>query len=419
MSIHQSETRESSRRFLYVVSEGFPPTVFDSQVLDHLRAMESQGICFDLVVFERLMGILPNWKRDIRQLKEVRSQINGQVYFQLLVTTFLGWDFWVPQWQLYWILKKYGRTTQKVIHARTQTSAALALGLKKWIPKMKVIFDMRGDSPAEYLLSVEKAGADPLASLVQRKFAKLKNIERQAVKGSDAIICVSGAMRERVLKEYGVASEKIRVVPTAASARKFNWDPAERAIVRRELGVEDEFVLIYTGSLRAYQLLEGLVDFFRKLLASRSNLHLLLITPQKTEAEQSLHIALPHGTYSVRSASHIEMFRWLNAADAGLLLRESNAVNQVAAPTKFAEYLMCGLPVVMTAGIGDYSELATKENAGIVLRGNEWHRELNERWGELESLVDQNSREHIARFGKQQFTHERFTGLFTTLYLGL
>ena len=86
------------------------------------------------------------------------------------------------------------------------------------------------------------------------------------------------------------------------------------------------------------------------------------------------------------------------------------------APTKFAEYLLCGLPVVMTAGIGDFSQLAKKENLGIVLGGNHWSEDLHAQWGELNSLSDPIRREQIAQLGKQMFSNEHFANVLTPLY---
>ena len=416
MNKHTQEMQIGSIRFLYIVTEGFPPTVFDSQVVDYLRMMESQGIVFELVVFERLLAIFPNWRRNLRRLHEVRAQLNGRIHFRFLITTFLGWDFWVPQQQLYWIAKPPDQFVRTVIHARTQTSAAIALRLKHWIPKTRVVFDMRGDTPAEYLLHVEKSGGDIRSGSVQKKHEKLKRIERQVVKDSDAILCVSEVMRDKIVGEYLVPSQKIHVIPTVANTRKFSWNPQLRNAVRKELGIEDKFAFVYAGSIRAYQSLKLLLDFFRKVQEHRPEVHLLLITPQRTEAEQSLYRSLSPDTYTIRSASHDEMARWLNAADAGLLLREFNAVNQVAAPTKFAEYLLCGLPVVMTKGIGDFSELAKQEALGIVLEGSHWEEELHARWNELDSLTDFIQRERIAQKGKQMFSNERFAEYILPVY---
>jgi hypothetical protein len=44
-------------------------------------------------------------------------------------------------------------------------------------------------------------------------------------------------------------------------------------------------------------------------------------------------------------------------------------VNEVASPVKFGEYLASGLPVVMSAGIGDYSELVRRKKVGVILKG--------------------------------------------------
>jgi glycosyltransferase involved in cell wall biosynthesis len=39
----------------------------------------------------------------------------------------------------------------------------------------------------------------------------------------------------------------------------------------------------------------------------------------------------------------------------------------VSSPVKIAEYLGCGLPVILTHGIGEYSNLILNSNLGLVL----------------------------------------------------
>jgi glycosyltransferase involved in cell wall biosynthesis len=48
----------------------------------------------------------------------------------------------------------------------------------------------------------------------------------------------------------------------------------------------------------------------------------------------------------------------------GLLLREDTLTNRVASPVKFAEYLRCGLPVILTPYIGDFYGLVRSEDVG-------------------------------------------------------
>ena len=50
----------------------------------------------------------------------------------------------------------------------------------------------------------------------------------------------------------------------------------------------------------------------------------------------------------------------MNAADAAFMLRDSIDTNRVASPTKFAEYCLAGLPVIMTEAVKDAYALAQR-----------------------------------------------------------
>jgi len=42
-------------------------------------------------------------------------------------------------------------------------------------------------------------------------------------------------------------------------------------------------------------------------------------------------------------------------------------VNEISSPLKFGEYLACGVPVIMSEGVGDFSQLAHREGIGVVV----------------------------------------------------
>jgi glycosyltransferase involved in cell wall biosynthesis len=48
-------------------------------------------------------------------------------------------------------------------------------------------------------------------------------------------------------------------------------------------------------------------------------------------------------------------------------MRHDNTVNNVASPVKVGEYLACGLPVILTRGIGDYSDMLPAAGVGMLL----------------------------------------------------
>jgi hypothetical protein len=57
-------------------------------------------------------------------------------------------------------------------------------------------------------------------------------------------------------------------------------------------------------------------------------------------------------------------------ADYGILIREKSITNQVASPVKFAEYLACGLQVLISEGIGDFTDFVKQLNCGHVFNEN-------------------------------------------------
>ena len=57
------------------------------------------------------------------------------------------------------------------------------------------------------------------------------------------------------------------------------------------------------------------------------------------------------------------------AADAAVILRAPDLVNRVSCPVKVGEYLAAGLPLVISPGIGDLSDLVDHHGLGVVAGG--------------------------------------------------
>ena len=73
------------------------------------------------------------------------------------------------------------------------------------------------------------------------------------------------------------------------------------------------------------------------------------------------------GRVAIRWVSAEEVPVYLAACDYGILVRENTVTNQVAAPTKFAEYLHSGLKVLISEHIGDYTAFVQEHNCGVVV----------------------------------------------------
>jgi glycosyltransferase involved in cell wall biosynthesis len=93
---------------------------------------------------------------------------------------------------------------------------------------------------------------------------------------------------------------------------------------------------------------------------------LLVLTTQPPDPFRQL--AASRGvSCRVERASRDQMPGYLSAGDVGLSFILEAPSKTACSPVKNGEYLACGLPVVTTAGIGDYSRMVADRRVGVVV----------------------------------------------------
>ncbi len=122
-----------------------------------------------------------------------------------------------------------------------------------------------------------------------------------------------------------------------------NW----RLHVRQELAIPDDyFVYCYNGSVKPWQRPELVINFFKEALIKDKNSFLLVITQDMHIFKQSLASAqVPLHSYHLIRVTHDTIYRYLAAADMGILIREPHVINWTSRPTKMLEYQAAGLPI--------------------------------------------------------------------------
>jgi glycosyltransferase involved in cell wall biosynthesis len=203
-----------------------------------------------------------------------------------------------------------------------------------------------------------------------RKFPNyylLKWIERRLIKSADRISVVSRKLKDYVLSQ--VPGKSVRVLPSGVNSQKIYYSTKDRAEIRSRYAIgPEDIVFIYIGSISKWQQFDLVAQTFSELSASLTNSKLLVITPDK-EKVLGKYGALLQDSGSVillDRVPHEEIFRYLSAGDLGFLIREQHILNIVSSPIKFAEYLICGIPVITTPWVGDYSEEVQQKELGLV-----------------------------------------------------
>ena len=90
--------------------------------------------------------------------------------------------------------------------------------------------------------------------------------------------------------------------------------------------------------------------------------------------------------YALIAAAPSDVPSYLSASDAGLAFIKPCFSKLASSPTKYAEYLGCGLPLIINAGIGDSDALITREGVGALVRDFKKH-EYDKALISIESLV--------------------------------
>lgn len=224
---------------------------------------------------------------------------------------------------------------------------------------VQCLFDMQGAVPEE----VAYLGAR--ASIVQRLEAR----ERKTLRACASAFCVSRKMVEHVVQKYGTAEDKLQVVPCCVSSVLVGEHLELRHEMRRNLGLENKLVLVYSGGTDRYQCVSEMCALFANLANQRDDVFWLILSwgDHGIFRRNLIQQGLDPQQFSLKSVRQNEVHDHLLAADVGLLLREDHVLNRVSSPTKFAEYLAAGVPVITTPYVGDVSGAVVQENIGSIV----------------------------------------------------
>lgn len=382
--------------------EGVGTTIFQSQVAVHALEMAKYGFRIEVWTFETSPKHLAVSRRNLEKLDAL-----GVVPVRLLkgVYVFLPFSDLINALILLFHLR-LERAQFDLVHARTDYSASVYSYIARFA-RIPLIWDCRGDSYAETEQAL--ANRSRIPSFVRNLILRaVERQERRAGAVCEAANFVSHRLRAR--KKRSLSGQPTFVIPCAVSSRYFFFDSGLRGEVRAALGYShDDVVLVYSGAMSQYQSFHSYVQLLQRLAANGdTRLRLLVVTPDIERAAACLASRLPSHLYELRTATYGEMNGYLNAADFGMLLREKSPINDVASPTKFGEYCLAGLPVILDGNVEQTVEIAA------VLGNGTSCVQLEE--GARLQVVDEETRKAIAQRAMKFFARECLNTDYQQMY---
>ena len=354
----------AGKRVLYISYNGMLDPLGQSQVLPYLRELSKLGVQFTLLSFERTAAF---GSEGAAKREELRGQLAAEGiawhalrYHQRPSLPATVYDV---RHGLRYAARLVRRDKIEMVHARSHIAAAIALRLKGRFG-LQMIFDLRGLMADEYVDANHwrKGGV---------RYRITKWMERRALAEADGIVTLTERIWPEikswdVLRDREVISE---VVPCCVDLELFRFDPEAREQRRAELGIQNCLVLVYSGSIGGWYLTEQMADFFAALLRKRPDAHFLWLTLGNAEMIGNLMSkrGITATQYTVLRAAPGDVWSYLSAGDAGIAFYKPAFSRMATSPVKIGEYLACGLPLVINAGIGDSDAMVTAERIGALV----------------------------------------------------
>ena len=331
-------------RVIYVSYDGALDPLGASQVVPYLLGLAARGIAITLVSFEkparwarpaardemqqRLEGCGIRW-RPLRYHK--RPRLAGT-----LLDIVAGSRA---------IAREAARCAPALIHSRGDVATVMA----RWarLPAtIRLLYDVRGFFSDERV----ETGSWRRGSLLDRAVTRMEaaNLER-----ADAAVVLTRHAAE-VLRRRRPSLPSARVIPTCADVSVFR---------PRTQGQKPEFGLVYSGSLGTWYMADEMVAFARSAAGTVPG-PTLFLTPEPEEVGRLGVTADWAQALTVEPGAVAE---WLRRASALFFFIRPIPSKRASCPTKFAEGLASGLPVVCNRGIGDLDGIVEQEGVGVLV----------------------------------------------------
>ena len=261
------------------------------------------------------------------------------------------------------------RERPDILHGRVHVStlmAALARKISRHKPKL--LFDIRGFFPEEYT----DAGVWPEGGWLYRS---AKRVESWLMREADGFVVLTESARSLLFPEskssgFDSRSRPVEVIPCCVDQHRFERaDINHREKMRSAEGMDGRSVVAYVGSFGGWYLTDQMMDFFSTARKHDPNTFVMILTQRgiETAVDQLRRRGFGDKDFLVRSVDPAEIANYLVCADFSISFIKSCYSKVSSSPTKLAEYLACGLPIISNRGIGDVDELILRNGVGVLI----------------------------------------------------
>lgn len=400
-------------KVLYISYDGMTDPLGQSQVIPYLGGLVKKGCEIHILSAEK-KAVFENRQNYIAELLK-KAEIFWHPIFYTKKPPVLSTvkDIFT----LIRTAKKLHKENQfDIVHCRSYISAFAGLSLKKKF-NVKFLFDMRGFYADERV----DGNLWPQSNFVYKSVYRFfKRREKVFFKEADHTVSLTYAGERVIRTKFGFPEIPIEVIPCCADLNHFNYHKTDAEKVKKfgeELGIADsDFVLSYLGSVGTWYMPDEMMQFFKILKQKYTNAKFLFITRDEPSV---IHSAAERNEVNIndliiKAANREDVPTLISLSTASMFFIKPVFSKKASSPTKLAELLGMGIPVICNAGVGDIDKFVPENKLGILIS------QMNEKgFAEAVEKVDEllkTDPEHLRNVSQKLFSLETGTERYFNIY---
>jgi glycosyltransferase involved in cell wall biosynthesis len=356
----------NKKHILYITYDGLTDFLGQSQVLPYIIGLEKEGYRFSILSYEKDQ----KFPSERKVVDDLIAGLDITWYpkkyhkrFSILATI---WDVCIG---ISFLHKLKSRDRFDGVHCRSYISAMIGLYSKKTF-QTKFIFDMRGFWADERIDGGLWNLKNPIFKIV---FAFFKWIEKQCILHADFVVTLTEQSYLEMKKwKYVTDDINFKIIPCCVDLTIFSEDNIsinKIEEIKTELNIKDKVVLSYLGSIGTWYMIDEMFEYFKVFTKKVPNAIFLFITPEPYS--DIIRLAKKHDVdesiIRVVKAKRKEVPVYLSVTQFALFFIKPTYSKISSSPTKMAEIMAMGIPLICNSGVGDLERQVIQAKSGIVI----------------------------------------------------